>query len=89
MTARQIADRIPAEYRKEILDLNMINQANAIAGDTHMYYLMTVWKNYIEPSFEPDCNLCLARVLKNFKLLKQHFINLEQENQLLNEVNTK
>lgn len=80
---RQIAELIPAEYRKEILELNMIE--NAVANDTNqsMHYLVVIWKNYVEPNFEPDCNLCRGRVLKNFRGLKSELIELEKEHNLL------
>ena len=80
---RKIAMLIPAEYRKEILELNMIENATAIAGNESMHYLAVIWKNYIEPDFSPDCNLCYARVLKNLKQMKSIFIELEKESNML------
>lgn len=83
MTLRQIALLIPAEYRREILELNMIDNAIANNTDATMGYLGVIWKNYIEPDFSPDCNLCYGRVLTNFKAMKKTLCELEQESQLL------
>lgn len=83
MSLVTIANLIPAEYRKEILELNIIEKAVAIAGDPNMDYLSTIWKDYIEPDFEPDCPLCFTRVLKNFKNLKPTLIELEKNSKLL------
>lgn len=79
----QIAGLIPAEYRKEILDLQMIERAVAKDGDECMHYLNVIYKNYIDPEHDPTCNLCHARVLKNFRNLKQTLIELEKNNNLL------
>lgn len=83
MNIRQIAELIPAEYRREILELNMIDNAIATNTDATMGYLGVIWKNYIEPDFSPDCNLCYGRVLTNFKQMKKTLCELEQESQLL------
>lgn len=80
---RKIAELIPAEYRREILELNIIASAVARAGDQSMFYLITIWKNYVEEDFEPDCNLCMSRVLTNFKNLKDTLVAMEKESQLL------
>ncbi len=83
MSAREIADRIPQEYRREILELNMIDRAVAQVSDETMFYLGVIWKNYIEPEFSPDCNLCYTRVLDNFRQMKSILVELENEYQLL------
>jgi len=82
-TLEKIAQLIPAEYRKEILELNMIDSATAIAGNMNMHYLAVIWKNYIEPSFSPDCPLCYSRVLQNFRQLKSILVKMEQDANLL------
>lgn len=81
---KEIAALIPAEYRKEILELNMIDQAQAVGSDATMQYLGVIWKNYVEPDFSPDCNLCYGRVLENFRNLKKILIELEKQDKLLN-----
>jgi hypothetical protein len=86
MSAERIAQLIPPEYRKEILELNMIDTAIAQHTDTTMHYLAVVWKNYIEKDFKAECNFCLARVLKNMKSLKPILIRLELESKLLKQV---
>lgn len=83
MSLRRIAELIPAEYRKEILETNMIDEAMAIAGDEPMHYLAIIWKDYIEPEFSPDCNLCYSRVLKNLRQMKHILIEMERQYQLL------
>lgn len=80
---RRIAQLIPAEYRKEMLELNMIDSAIAVAGDQAMHYLVVIWTNYIEYDFKPDCNLCRGRVLTNFKAMKKDLIELEQQSNTL------
>lgn len=86
MSLRKLAQLIPAEYRKEILDLNMIDTAIPNNTDTSMHYLGVIWKEYIEPDFTPDCNLCYSRVLDNMKKLKPILVELEQQHRLLNQV---
>jgi hypothetical protein len=86
MTSTDIAKLIPAEYRKEILDLKMIEHAQAIQTNDDMHYLFTIWKNYIEPGIEMDCGLCIQRILGNYKQLLPVLITLEKDLQLLNEV---
>lgn len=84
MNIKKIAALIPPEYRKEILDLEMIDKAIPNNTDTTMHYLSVIWKNYIEPNFDPSCNLCYTRVLDNMKKLKPILVELEKESRLLN-----
>lgn len=83
---RKLAEQIPAEYRREILGMNMLMVAQANNTNQTMLYLCVIWKEYIEKEFEPDCNLCCARVLKNLKAMQPELIQLEKESQLLNQV---
>lgn len=83
---QQIANLIPEEYRKEILEMNIIEQAQAVATNPSMQYLGVIWKNYVELDFDPSCNLCYTRVLDNFRGLKKTFLAMEQGDDLLNEV---
>lgn len=85
MNVKAFAALIPAEYRKEILDLDMIDKAIPNNTDTTMHYLSVIWKNYIEPDFDPSCNLCYSRVLNNMKKIKPTLIELEQQSRLLNQ----
>ncbi|MVT11372.1 hypothetical protein [Chitinophaga tropicalis] len=86
MTVREIAGRIPAEYRKEILETNMISQATANSADVSMHYLLTIWKNYVEPNEIVDmgCGLCKERILKNYRELQPILVELEKQSNLLN-----
>lgn len=85
MMLRQIAELIPAEYRREILLTNMINTAQP-SNNFEMNYLITVWRNYYEPTLNVNCGLCYVRVLGEWKKLHATLIEMEKENQLLNGV---
>jgi hypothetical protein len=80
-----LAEMIPAEYRKEILETNMIGRAQAISSDASMLYLFTIWKNYIEPdeNLNMACGFCLERILKNWKGLQDEMVRMEREEKLL------
>lgn len=82
----EIAAKIPAEYRKEMLELNLIDDAVATEASEAMHYLVVMWQNYVEKDFEPSCPLCLSRVLKNMKAMKKHLIELEKQSNLLKSV---
>lgn len=86
MTIKQIAGRIPAEYRKEILETNMISQATANQADTSMFYLLTIWQNYVEPNeiIDIGCGICKERILKNYRELQATLVELEKQSKLLN-----
>ena len=84
MRLREIAQLIPGEYRREILELNMIDNAVAIANNPDMNYLGVIWKNYVDSGFTGDCNLCYGELLKNLKALKGTLIELENESKMLN-----
>jgi len=51
-----------------------------------MQYLCVIWKNYIEPTFEPDCNLCCSRVLDNLKAMLPTMVAIEKEKKLLEQL---
>lgn len=86
MTARQIAALIPAKYRTEILETNMIATAQAVATDGPMSYLATLWKEYIAPHEDIRCPLCLARILKNYHELQPFLVDLEKQTKLLDQL---
>lgn len=86
MTARDLANKIPAQYRKEILELNLIAKAIAVTYNPQMAYLLIIYKDYINPDERTDCNLCCARVLDQFKKMLPHFIDLESESRLLDHI---
>lgn len=85
MNYRQIAELIPEEYRKELLETNMISKASAVASNASMFYLFTIWSNYVEPGLEIGCGSCLERILNNYEQLLPTFIELEKSRKLLNE----
>lgn len=83
MQANKIAELIPREYRKEILQTNMISRAIASSGNACMTYLATIWKNYVSPDEDLGCSVCLERILKNFRELQPVFVDLEKQSNLL------
>lgn len=86
MTTTQIAEKIPATFRKEILGANMIVEAQANKHNTVMVYLATIWTDYVEPSFNMGCNLCMDKCLKNFRAIQGDLIDLERTSRLLDEL---
>lgn len=86
MKIEQMASLIPAEYRKEILDLNMIDTAVPNNTDNTMFYLCVVFKDYIETDFDPACPRCYSRVINFFKRIKPALEELEKQSRLLNEI---
>lgn len=74
---------IPDEFRKEIIELDLVNTAKAQIEDGTMNYLGTIWKNYIEPGYELTCNACCVKVLKAFRLMLPVFFAIEKEKKLL------
>ncbi|SFW16098.1 hypothetical protein [Chitinophaga sancti] len=88
MTLTEIAKTIPSEYRKEILETNMISRATASYSDASMAYLLQIWKTYVAPDEEIDmgCGLCKERILTNFKQLQDTLVKLEQQSNLLNAI---
>lgn len=83
MNAQQLSKLIPREQRKEIIDLDLIHKARADMADQRMNYLVTVWKEFIRPDFDPACNRCMASVLKNFKNMRSYLLELEVQDKLL------
>jgi hypothetical protein len=85
MTINDIASRIPAEYRREILETNMISQAVANVADTSMYYLLNIWQTYVDPGNKIDvgCGLCREQILKNYREMQQTLVNMEKQSNLL------
>lgn len=84
-TLRDIALLIPFEYRKQILDENVIYKAVAAAGDRHMSILFTIWTHYVDPGtpLKQECGYCLTEILKNFRSLQDTFVELAKEEALL------
>lgn len=85
MTLNDIANQIPAEYRKEILQTNMISQAIANNADPSMHYLVNIWQTYVEPHEKIDlgCGLCRERILNNFRGIQDTLVTLEKQSNLL------
>lgn len=75
---KSIAELIPADERRVILERNLIQNSRAVSGDYAMSYLMVIWREYVEPFIDVTCNACLARVRNNFVGLQDIFIELEK-----------
>ncbi len=86
MTGKELANKIPAHYRKEILELNLVAKAVAVTYNESMAYLLIIYKDYINPDERTDCNLCCARVLDQFKKMLPYFIELEKDNRMLDQL---
>ncbi|NCX93167.1 MAG: hypothetical protein EBX40_00610 [Gammaproteobacteria bacterium] len=83
------AARLPAKYRKQILEDNVIYKAVAQQGDTHMEILFLLYSNYYEPynkSLRRDCVQCLHSILTKFQNMERSFIQLEREAKLLDSI---
>lgn len=82
----ELSALIPANYRKEILELNMIAKASSNRSDATMKYLFEVWKEFIEPNNDLnfECGNCLERILTNFRGMQESMIQLEKNHNLLN-----
>lgn len=88
MTINEIASRIPAEYRKEILETNMISRATANSADASMAYLLQIWKTYVSPDevIDMGCGLCKERILTNYRQLQDTLVVLEKQSNMLNAI---
>lgn len=82
---RDIALLIPAEYRKQILEENVIYKAVPASNDRHMSILFTIWTHYIDPGtpVKMDCPYCLADIIKNFQGLQEAFIEIAKDEAFL------
>jgi hypothetical protein len=86
MLLRTIAAQIPASYRQEILDLNIVGLAVASTTDKNMNYLAVVWKSYIDPNLNTGCNICMQELYRNWNNLLPSIVALQKENNLLDTV---
>lgn len=83
MNIQQLAAKIPAEYRKEILELNLIDGAKPNASDKSMNYLVQIWKAYVDPYFDTGCPMCYSKLLKNFQTIKGELVKAEKNDKML------
>lgn len=84
-TLREIAERIHPNYRRRLLEENLIYKAIAIPNDAHMQVLFTVWTTFIDTSglLDKTCAYCMVDILAQFKQLQPVLIELEKEAALL------
>jgi hypothetical protein len=86
MTPQDIAAKIPAHNRKEILQLNMITSAIASTTDPIMQYLGIIWIDYVAPYESLECSLCMERILNNYRQLLPVFVAMEKQTNLLDSI---
>lgn len=82
MNYEDIAKLIPKKYRKEILEKNMIANAQGHFSDNNTTYLHTVWQHFVEPEIG-TCSVCLQRVLDNFRKMQQTLVDVARKESLL------
>ena len=85
---RTIGQKIPDDIRslRLMIPADPIKQAVALPGTKDMQLLFAIWVEFIQPGVEQDidCPKCVARILSNFREMKDELITLEKEYQLLN-----
>lgn len=86
-----VAKQIPAEFRRQLLNDNIIYKAVADTGDGHMAILIIIYRTYIftdEPPIDINnpCLKCLAKILKIFQTIQPELVILEKESKLLAEL---
>lgn len=86
MNIKEIARKIPAEIRSEILltENDIISNSVAVWENQNMQILLKIWHQFIEPHKEiTQCPICLGNILTNFQQMKSALIELENEHQNL------
>lgn len=81
---KQMANKIPAEIRKHLLQEKFIEKAvNIDTRNTPMEYLFDVYGEFLDPRGEfADwyCHKCREHVLSQFKRMKTHLLLIENGN---------
>lgn len=85
MDYKELAKRLPADYRKEILSMNLINKAQPNEGNPAMNYLFQAYSIYIDPAAQLNitCGSCLSDILNKWKVLSPVLLSLERESNLI------
>lgn len=83
-----VAKSIPPEFRRQLLNDNIIYKAVVTPGDTHMAILIIIYRTYIfseEPPIDINnpCLKCLAKILEVFRVIQPELVTLEKESKLL------
>lgn len=91
LSQKKIAAQIPAKFRKQILEDNVIYKAVPVSGDVHMKILGIVFENYVYPQGEKidwdnPCQLCLRNIHTQFKALEKFLVALEKESKLIDSI---
>lgn len=84
--AERLSEKIPEEYRKEMVELQIIEQSQPVAGNESMDYLGKIWKAYIDPYWDPTCNMCYERVLNNFRKMLPVLQEMHKGDELLDKL---
>jgi hypothetical protein len=84
---KQIADKIPHEYRRKII-LEWLPVAKATMGNPEFKMLWEAYYIYIDPNGvkKSNCPICLENVLKNWKDLAPHLVEAEKEYNALEQI---
>lgn len=87
MTTQQIADKIPHEFRKNIL-LDWLPAARPSMASEQFRMLWEAYFIYVDPDAikKADCLRCFNNVLENWKHLAKHIAAAEQEYNLLEQL---
>lgn len=89
MNYKQLANKIPIEYRNNILINDRINKARPNAANEDANYLFTIWQIYVdrEATLDINCGSCVQNILNNFKQLQPVLIELKKQETLLKNLN--
>lgn len=78
-----VVDNIPIDIMERMLNENMIANAVPIASSVEMGNLMVIWRGYVEPELQVNCNLCYNRILNNFRQLQDNMVERVRLNNML------
>lgn len=77
------AGKIDPIFRKEMLELQVIEHAQPVRENESMAYLVNIYINYIDVTFKATCEKCLTRILKHFRSMRPYLKELEKNSNLL------
>lgn len=79
------ASKIPDEVRSEMLETNLIKEAELNSADPKINLLLDIWHDYIEPHKEKThCVFCMQNILNNFKAMLPDLVDLENKYRKMN-----
>lgn len=82
------ADNIPHEFRERIL-LEWLPQVKISHADFAFKMLWEAYYIYIDPDGipQPNCNICMNNVIKNWRKMQPYLIEAERKYNLLKSLN--